>query len=483
MPNITFNTPEIQAVIQQGILVREFFEPLFPRLLYRAEAGTPHGWPGNVGESMTFTADGEIDPTQESLDPMSDPGEVTYPREQWDATLKLYPKDGKMETHMVSSANAIVSLLMRNAKKQGLQAGRSLDLMCRTAIVNPGAAGATVADGAQAAVTNLKVKRLNGFTRARRPDIAKGSPVKYDFVTANNPLQIQVISGGVATQVNVIAYSSVVLGDEVGPGTLTLDAPVTCLDRDPVVAINGTWQWHAGNGARQGFNNPGSIDTIGPGNTMHLSDLRGVFSRFHDTGNGTSVPVFPEGYYHCHMAPNIHAQLFSDAEMQRMETAILQVPDHYLFKKQLLSVALGFLILNDALVPKKNTVTGHGGGLNTFSPKDPLGLETVNKAGVGISYTVFVGEGGLNEYYQATDLYLSDAGVTGIIGEFSNLDNDGVQVTTQGVSFIMRSAMNVMMDRVTTTWKWVGDHVFRPDGIMGDLSRFKRCALLAAADV
>jgi hypothetical protein len=89
MANITLNIPEIQAVIQQGILVREFFDPLFPRLLFRAEAGTPKEWPGNVGETQIFTSDGEIEPTQEALGPTQDPGQVGYSREQWEATLRF----------------------------------------------------------------------------------------------------------------------------------------------------------------------------------------------------------------------------------------------------------------------------------------------------------------------------------------------------------------------------------------------------------
>jgi hypothetical protein len=182
-----------------------------------------------------------------------------------------------------------------------------------------------------------------------------------------------------------------------------------------------------------------------------------------------------------HMDPNVHAQLFSDPEMQRLQTGALAVPDYYLFKSQMLGVAMGFIFLNNNLCPKRTTVQGHSTGLNTYTLKDPFGAETVNASGINVGHSIAVGEGGLVEYYQKNDLYLSDAGVTGIIGDFANLSNDAVSVTTQGVTYIMRAAQNLMMDRVSSTWKWVGSHAFRPDGIVGDAARYKRVAVLKSA--
>ena len=71
-----------------------------------------------------------------------------------------------------------------------------------------------------------------------------------------------------------------------------------------------------------------------------------------------------------------------------------------------------------------------------------------------------------------------DAGVTGLYGEFENLENNGVQINTNGVAMIMRAPLNKHMDQVTVTWKYVGGFVARPDGASLGVGRYKRVAML-----
>ena len=51
------NTPAIRAIVQQGLLVREFKDALFPRLLFRGEA-IPAEFPTHVGDQLYFTGKG-----------------------------------------------------------------------------------------------------------------------------------------------------------------------------------------------------------------------------------------------------------------------------------------------------------------------------------------------------------------------------------------------------------------------------------------
>ena len=50
-------SPEIAAVIQDETLVREFYDALYPNLLFRAEARVEE-WPAQIGETTVFTRTG-----------------------------------------------------------------------------------------------------------------------------------------------------------------------------------------------------------------------------------------------------------------------------------------------------------------------------------------------------------------------------------------------------------------------------------------
>ena len=173
-------TPEIRSLVQENILERAFHDALFPRMLFRGEA-TPQVWPANIGDSMVFTGVGLVRPKMKPLQPGSDPAPSTYQAEQWQATLQQYADS--IDTHMPTSIAAIANLFLRNAHQLGMSAGQALNRIVRDRMYNAAESGWTVADGAQGPTTTLRVKRLNGFTTARRPDLPTGSAVRFDTAT------------------------------------------------------------------------------------------------------------------------------------------------------------------------------------------------------------------------------------------------------------------------------------------------------------
>ena len=87
------------------------------------------------------------------------------------------------------------------ARKLGINAAQTMNRIVRNRMYNVAESGHTVADGAQVAVTSLRVKRLNGFTKARS---ASGSVVRFNDVSSANPLTINV--EGVGTR-SVIGFT------------------------------------------------------------------------------------------------------------------------------------------------------------------------------------------------------------------------------------------------------------------------------------
>lgn len=462
--SIIVQSPEIRALVQENTLERAFHDALFPRLLFRGEA-TAELWAGQVGDSMTFTGAGLIKPKTKPLVPGADPVPSTWTSEQWSATLNLYAD--AIDTNMPTSMVAIANLFLRNAQQLGLSAGQSLNRLPRNRLFNAAESGHTVADGAQAGVSTIRVKRLNGLTKARRPDLALGSPVRYDAVSANNPLKIRIwdtTGAGVEVSRTVVGFSADTVGDEVGPGTITIaGGVVTVADRAYIVSEDRTYLVRVGGGMK--------IDDVGSTDLLRLSDIRAAISRFRTS----NVPPMPDGKYHCHLDPTSEAQVFSDPEWQRLLTAL---PDYYMYKDFTIGQLLGTAYFQNSENPIPETVDG--GLTATYSTDEAFAGELYNTgatSGVKVHRALFVGQGMLREYYTNLDELITEAGITGKTAE-PRITNNGIEVFTERIQMILRAPLNRLQDQVSTAWKFIGDWPVRTDVTTGDYARYKRACIV-----
>jgi len=457
-------TPEVRALVQENILERAFHDALFPRMLFRGEAMVQQ-YPLNVGDSMVFTGTGLIKPKMKPLQPGSDPAPSTYQSEQWTATLQQYADS--IDTHMPTSITAIANLFLRNAHQLGMSAGQALNRIVRDRMYNAAESGWTVADGAQGPTSTLRVKRLNGFTTARRPDLPNGSAVRFSLVSSNNPLSIVVTEAGGPTVVSVIGYSPDVAGDEVGPGTLVLSAPVTVIDRAAVYSADRTYVVRVGGG--------NSVDDIGSNDTLKLSDIRAAVARFWQE----NVPEHSDGRFHCHLDPTAQAQVFGDQEWRQLLTSL---PDYYMYRQFALGELLNTVFFRNSECPLPETV--EGGLTADFSQDDPFAGELYNDgttAGVKIHRALFSGQGGIYEYYQDMGGLMTDAGITGKVGE-PRVTNNSIEVFTDRIQLILRSPLNRLQDLVSTSWKFIGDWPVRTDATSGDAARYKRFCVVMSGE-
>lgn len=452
--------PTIRQIVQQNILERAFHDALFPRLLYRGCA-TPQLWPANVGDTMVFTGVGLIKPKMAPLAPGVDPAPSSYQSEQWNATIQQYADS--IDTHMPTSIVAIANLFLRNAHQLGLSSGMALNRLVRDRLFNAAMSGITVTTAVQGvASASMHVQRLNGFTKARRPDLPAGSPVRYDTVTASNPLAITI--GGVAN--TVVGFASDFPGDEVGPGTLTLGTATTWAARAAVVASDATFLQRVGGGA--------TIDALTTANVMTLADIRAVVARFWQQ----NVPEMPDGRFHCHLSPTAQTEVFADNEFQRLLTAL---PDYYMYRQFALGELLGTVFFRNSESPIPQTIAG--GTTATYDPTDPIALELFVggvSTGTPVQHTLFVGQGAIYEYYQELGQLVTEAGVTGRVGE-PRITNNSIEVSTERIQLIIRAPLNRLQDLVSTSWKFIGDWPTRTDGTTGDAARYKRVAVIEHA--
>ena len=454
--SIISQAPEVRSLVQDGLLERAFHDALFPRLLFRGEA-MPQLWPANVGDTMVFTGTGLVAPKMKPLVPGSDPPPSSYQVEQWAATLQQYADS--IDTHMPTSIVAIANLFLRNAQQLGLSAGQSLNRIVRDRLYNAAGSGWTVADGAQNAVTTLRVKRLNGFTSARRPDLSTGSPVQFTPVTTNNPLQV--LLGPALTANTVVGFTPDNPGDVFGPGTLTLgSASPNLADRAAVLSVDRTFSVFIGGGVR--------TDDITSNNIMTLAAIRTAVARFWQE----NVPEMPDGRFHMHMDPAAQGQVFSDPEFQRLLTAL---PDYFMYKQFALGEILNTVVFRNSENPLKETVFPNDGV--TYDLNDPFAGELFSNGnastGVPIHRTLLTAQGAIFEYYQDLGNLITEAGVTGKVGS-STINNNGIEVNTDRIQLIIRSPLNRLQDLVSTSWKFIGDWPIRTDVTTGDVARYKR---------
>lgn len=459
MPDFStiMQSPQLRAVVQSNILEREFHDALFPRMLFRGEA-TPIEWPLNVGDSMIFSAPGLIRPDMRPARPGTDPTPVSYTVEQWFAQIQQY--HGTIDTHMPTSIAAIIDLFMRNAQQLGLMAAQGMNRKVRDVLYNAALSGWTVADGAQAATATFRVKRLNGFTRARNPNLAGASTVRFDPVSSTNPLAITIFDNGAATSFNVIGFTPDTLGDETGPGTLTLSAAVTnVLDRAYVYSTDRSFIVRVGGG--------NSVDSIGTSDIPTLADVRAAVAHFWEQ----NVPEHPDMRFHAHIDPVSQTGLFADGEFQRLMTAL---PDYYAYKQFAMGEMLGTVFLRNSECPIESTV--NGGDTATFDQSDPFAGELFNNGlttGVPIHRILFTAQGGCMEYWQNQDALLTDAGIVGAVAE-PQINNNGININSDRIQLIIRAPLNRMQDMVATSWRFIGDWPVRTDAASGDRSRYKR---------
>lgn len=471
--SVILQSAQYRSLVQENALDRFFSDGLYPENLFRAEA-KPEQWAANVGDNKTFTGKGLIKPKLVPIIPGQDPQPSDYKLEQWSATMQQWTDT--IDTNLPTAFVAAVNKLTEDMKQLGLNAGQTLNRINRYKLFNAADSGWTVADTAQTTVTTLRLKRLNGFTRVRRPDLAAGSQVRFDVVTANNPLPITVVrTVGGAIVVNVTGFTPDVPGDEIGPGTVTIDAAVTVADRDAVFSSTRTFRVLVGGG--------NATDALTAGtDILHLADIRSAIARLR-TAN---VPNCSDGTYHFHLDPIGETQLFADSEVQQLTrgTAGTELQGAISYADFVINKLLGCTFYRNNENPVPENV--EGGTSATFTAADPVAGELYSNGsattGARVHSAIAIGGEALCEYYADQRQLETEAGITGRVSQGAQIVNNGVQIDVERIRVIQRAPIDRLQQNVANTWSFMGDFVVRTDGATGDSAAFKRLVKIAHSE-
>lgn len=423
---VTFH-PSLVSAIQERVLQRMFSDALYPRLMFRSEAEREE-WAANLGTTSTFTRSGLMRPTTRPVRAGADPSPKTWEIEQWDVTAEKY--GDSIDTHMPTSNVSIASTYLRNIHNLGLHSGQSLNRIVRDKLYNAYTSGNTVVRIAQAASTAVPVASLCGFTRK----IQQGRP---QAVSPTNPLAITIVSGGVATAYNVVGFTSDYANDEIHSGILTLAGAghAGLAARDIVLAGNRARVINSGGSS--------SIDGITTADTLSMADFRLAVSQL----RVDNAPVHDDQTFHCHLDPTSELQVFGDDEFQRLNQSL---PDYVHYREFALASFGQTTFYRNTECPVTATVDQDVEFGFTFAPETRNTLPN-GSAGIEIHRPIVTARGAIEEKYIDESKYISDAGVTGKIGEFSVVNN-GMQVVLDGIRLILRAPLDRFQELTSATW-------------------------------
>lgn len=456
--------PVIRQLVQENLLERAFHDALFPRLLFRMEA-VPQQFPGNLGDTIIFTGAGLIKPKTKPLYPGMDPSPSTYASEQWNATVQQYADS--IDTHMPTAAVAIADLFLRNAHQLGMAAGQSLNRVVRDRLYTAGVSGNTFAEATAGSASGsqtlsgssgtLRVRSLAGFTTARNPG-GTTSPVRFSRVGTSNSLDITVVHTGGTLSAKVVDFAADINGDEIGPGVLSLTysplgGSITVNAKSAVLSFDATKVIRTtAAGVEAGKT---TWDLTAASSVFQMPQIRAAIARLRQQ----NVAETPDGFYHCHLDPTSESAVFNDPAFQRLLTSM---PDYYMYSQFALGKLLGTVFFRNNECPLSQTV----------DEGDPLNLVLATDEGI-VHRPIFVGAGAINEYFIDMNMLLTEAGVTGKVGEFQ-ITNNGISVASERIKLVIRSPLDRLQQMVSTSYAFIGDWPVRTDAATGDAARYKR---------
>jgi len=462
--------PAVLELQQRGLISREFYDGLYPNLAFRAEA-IAEEWPANTGNDITMTRAGLLPPVVRPQAPGTDPLPQAIPFEQWSA--ELFQFSGSIDVDMPTSVTANASLFLRDIKQLGLQAGQSINRIARNALFKAYLSGQTVANAAIAAAdTTVRVTALNGFRDVVNP----GVNVKPLPVSPSSPLTIRIGTGAATVTASVVGTIPDDPADPDGPGVLTLSAAVGAIFavRAAVRSIFAPRVVRAAGGD--------SIDAVGAGDTFVLQQAINACAFL----RRASVQPHEDGFYHAHISPLSNAQVFADPVFQRLNQSL---PEHVIYKAGFIGTLSGvmFFMNNESpelvnvgsLVTTAAAVGAPAGATGLYATE--LGAEVQNGNGIQIGRVIITGKGALYERYLDEKQYVTEAGTTGKIGEFT-IVNNGISILTERIRMILRAPLDRLQQKIACTWSSstsfpVPSDVTAPSGI----ERFKRAIVLEHA--
>ena len=314
---------QLQPIVQQGFLAREFEDGLTSRLGFRAIADR-ETFPNRIGESITKTRKGLKSPVTSPMIPAANTNfdnglsPSSWSVEQYVLSINQY--GDTIDLNMVTEGVGIASQFLANARTNGVQAMQSLDRLARNALFGgtPGGLGGYLGGNTRvlvtlgSAATAIRVDDIRGFQSVftAQGQIAPTASTMGMVVTVGT--NVYTLIGTAADSVN----ASTAPGGM--SGTLTFSTNVAASDGtsgQPVIASTAPLVLRP-NGRSTTASLAAPLGTYGasnyvPGDTLGIQTVLTAVAAL----RSNNVPTI-NGSYNCYLDDSQLLGLFRDADFK-----------------------------------------------------------------------------------------------------------------------------------------------------------------------
>ncbi|GBQ25982.1 hypothetical protein AA0472_1953 [Acetobacter estunensis NRIC 0472] len=422
---------QLQPIIQQGYLAREFSAGLQSRIAFRAIADR-EVFPNRVGETITKTRKGLKSPVTTPMNPSQnvnfDNGLTpsTWSVEQYTLTINQY--GDTIDLNVVSEGVGIADQFLANANTNGIQALQSLDRIARNALFGGGVGGVGGYMGGNTCVTTalgssstqVAVDDIRGFERLVNSTGQVVSVAQSAGMTVTIGSNAYTLVSVTADSVNT---STAPLGQS---GTLTLSTSVSVSDGaagSPVVSSTAPLVLRPNNRLTTAqlvapTGNYGSSNYV-TGDTLGIQTVLAAVAAL----RMNNVPTI-DGAYHCYLDDQQMLGLFRDGDFK------------YLYRG-----AYGSDTYRAGSVVELLGVR--------FIPTTEAPLQASLGAGV-IHRAIVCGQGALIEGDYSGALELPDS-------ERSLVEN------VDGIMMVTREPLDRLKQMIAQSWYWIGGFALPTD--------------------
>ncbi len=435
----------LNAMLQTGILEREFEEGLDSNLAYRRVC-LRETVPNNIGETITRTRTGRKPPVTNSL------GVVTFNNldngltpsdaaiEQYTFTMRDY--GDSVDVDLMANQSVIASNIVRAARNNGVQAAQSLERIARSRLFGAYLGGNSYVrtDLAASTTTTCRVDDVRGFQTVLVNGVV--TPI-----SATNPLSVQETSnsGGVTQLLSVTGFTIDAVNHSQTPdgqsGSLTFATATSPVNGDALVASN----------AAKVIRPYGHITTsqmVGS-DTLTLGLLLDAVTQL----KLNAVPPMDDGTYHCILDDASMRQLWSDQQFIVLYAGRYQSQEYQ--QGQIFSLlGLTFIPSTETYIqPNLQQYNGAVYGQTSTA----TGAAAINTP---IRRPIVIGSEAIIEGdFEGLEYWLNEQ-MVGAIAEV---------MLVGGVAHIFRPPLDRMQRQLSLTWDWIGDFAVPTDATATNL--------------
>lgn len=439
MANFETLPAQLQAMVQQGMLEREFEEGLDSILAYRRLA-LPETVPNRIGETLTRTRTGRKVPVTTPLNPSSNTG-LDNGLTPSDATLEQYvfsmfQYGDTTDVDLLGDLTSIANNLIRVARNNGVQAAQSMERIARKKIYTSYMGGNTYVrtDLGAGSTTTAHVDDISGFLYV----LVNGVPTG---ISSANPISVteKSVSAGVNQVLTVTAAVADATNHSQRPdgvsGMLTFNTATLPVNGDQMVAANAPQIIRPGGHLTTAQMNGSDTLTLG-----YLLDAQTILKN-------NAVPMMPDGTYHVILDNQSERQLWADQDFKVLFAGRDQSSEYktgYVIKL----LGLTFVPTTESYVQMAGQMINGTSGYTT-STATGAAVTNVNVRRVLVAGAESMIEGD----FEGLENWLARQGVNPI-ADVRLVNN---------VAHIFRPPLDRLQQSMSLSWFWIGDFAIPTD--------------------